>query len=195
MSGTGGLEGCFSWGWQGMFALWTIRTEQQLAWSDSDEAVHIWIQQLSPACPVLEHMGSLHPDGQRDRLYTKCGLIQVVTECFYAAIWPLVMILHVSSCKWGLGVSAPGFYSCDLKCVSVCAFKILLLSCSLLQNSQTTLFAIDRHSGVLRIKSGETLDYEKTKTHFITVFAKVLNMSKTFWSRFRWLYLQNIAEI
>lgn len=86
MSGTGGLEGCFSWGWQGMFALWTIRTEQQLAWSDSDEAVHIWIQQLSPACPVLEHMGSLHPDGQRDRLYTKCGLIQVVTECFYAAI-------------------------------------------------------------------------------------------------------------
>ncbi|TMS04352.1 Cadherin-related family member 1 [Larimichthys crocea] len=41
-----------------------------------------------------------------------------------------------------------------------------------LQNSQTTLFAIDRHSGVLRIKSGETLDYEKTKTHFITVFAK-----------------------
>ncbi|KAG8000140.1 Cadherin-related family member 1 [Nibea albiflora] len=41
-----------------------------------------------------------------------------------------------------------------------------------LQNPQTTLFAIDRHSGVLRIRSGETLDYEKTKTHFVTVFAK-----------------------
>ncbi|XP_071336625.1 cadherin-related family member 1a isoform X2 [Trachinotus anak] len=41
-----------------------------------------------------------------------------------------------------------------------------------LQNGQSTLFAIDRHSGVLRIKSGETLDYEKTKTHFVTVIAK-----------------------
>uniref|UniRef100_A0A665W755 Photoreceptor cadherin n=1 Tax=Echeneis naucrates TaxID=173247 RepID=A0A665W755_ECHNA len=37
---------------------------------------------------------------------------------------------------------------------------------------QSTLFAIDRHSGVLRIKSGEMLDYEKTKTHFVTVIAK-----------------------
>ncbi|XP_051282980.1 cadherin-related family member 1 isoform X1 [Dicentrarchus labrax] len=41
-----------------------------------------------------------------------------------------------------------------------------------LQNPQSTLFAIDRHSGVLRIKSGEMLDYEKTKTLFITVIAK-----------------------
>uniref|UniRef100_A0A7N8WIC4 Photoreceptor cadherin n=1 Tax=Mastacembelus armatus TaxID=205130 RepID=A0A7N8WIC4_9TELE len=41
-----------------------------------------------------------------------------------------------------------------------------------LQNSQATPFAIDRHSGVLRIKSGEMLDYEKTKTHFVTVIAK-----------------------
>ncbi|XP_023149724.2 cadherin-related family member 1 isoform X1 [Amphiprion ocellaris] len=41
-----------------------------------------------------------------------------------------------------------------------------------LQNPQSSLFAIDRHSGVLRIKSGEMLDYEKTKTHFVTVIAK-----------------------
>uniref|UniRef100_A0A665W744 Cadherin-related family member 1 n=1 Tax=Echeneis naucrates TaxID=173247 RepID=A0A665W744_ECHNA len=41
-----------------------------------------------------------------------------------------------------------------------------------IQNGQSTLFAIDRHSGVLRIKSGEMLDYEKTKTHFVTVIAK-----------------------
>uniref|UniRef100_A0A3B4ZX89 Cadherin-related family member 1 n=1 Tax=Stegastes partitus TaxID=144197 RepID=A0A3B4ZX89_9TELE len=41
-----------------------------------------------------------------------------------------------------------------------------------LQNPQSTLFAVDRHSGVLRIKSGEMLDYEKTKTHFVTVIAK-----------------------
>ncbi|XP_075339229.1 cadherin-related family member 1a [Odontesthes bonariensis] len=41
-----------------------------------------------------------------------------------------------------------------------------------LQASQPNLFAIDRHSGVLRIKSGEMLDYEKTKTHFVTVIAK-----------------------
>lgn len=63
-------------------------------------------------------------------------------------------------------------------CVSLCAFKILLLSCFLLQNAQSTLFAIDRHSGVLRIKSGEMLDYEKTKTHFVTVIAKVLGASE-----------------
>uniref|UniRef100_A0A4W6E9G4 Cadherin-related family member 1 n=1 Tax=Lates calcarifer TaxID=8187 RepID=A0A4W6E9G4_LATCA len=41
-----------------------------------------------------------------------------------------------------------------------------------LQNPQSTLFTIDRHSGVLRIKSGGMLDYEKTKTHFVTVIAK-----------------------
>uniref|UniRef100_A0A3Q4N2X0 Cadherin-related family member 1 n=1 Tax=Neolamprologus brichardi TaxID=32507 RepID=A0A3Q4N2X0_NEOBR len=37
---------------------------------------------------------------------------------------------------------------------------------------QSTLFAIDRHSGVLRIKSGEMLDYEKARTHFVIVIAK-----------------------
>uniref|UniRef100_A0A8C2HDZ8 Photoreceptor cadherin n=1 Tax=Cyprinus carpio TaxID=7962 RepID=A0A8C2HDZ8_CYPCA len=36
----------------------------------------------------------------------------------------------------------------------------------------STKFAIDHHSGVLRIKPGETLDYEKSRTHFITVVAK-----------------------
>ncbi|XP_035027697.1 cadherin-related family member 1 isoform X1 [Hippoglossus stenolepis] len=41
-----------------------------------------------------------------------------------------------------------------------------------LQNPPSTLFSIDRHSGVLRIRSGEMLDYEKTKTHFVTVIAK-----------------------
>uniref|UniRef100_UPI0037E9332B cadherin-related family member 1a n=1 Tax=Semicossyphus pulcher TaxID=241346 RepID=UPI0037E9332B len=41
-----------------------------------------------------------------------------------------------------------------------------------LQNPQSSLFTIDRHSGVLRIRSGEMLDYEKTKTHFVTVIAK-----------------------
>lgn len=89
-----------------------------------------------------------------------------------------IMISHVSGCKWGLGVSATGFYSRDLICVSACAFKTLLLFCFLLQNPQSTLFTIDRHSGVLRIKSGGMLDYEKTKTHFVTVIAKVINISK-----------------
>ncbi|KAM3862985.1 cadherin-related family member 1a [Diretmus argenteus] len=41
-----------------------------------------------------------------------------------------------------------------------------------LQNSQSGLFTIDRHSGVLRIKPGEKLDYETSKTHFVTVIAK-----------------------
>ncbi|KAM4600010.1 cadherin-related family member 1a [Fundulus diaphanus] len=41
-----------------------------------------------------------------------------------------------------------------------------------LQTPQSSLFAIDINSGVLRIKSGQTLDYEKTKTHFVTIAAK-----------------------
>ncbi|XP_073775607.1 cadherin-related family member 1a isoform X1 [Danio rerio] len=42
-----------------------------------------------------------------------------------------------------------------------------------LQSSeQSPKFAIDHHSGVLRIKPGESLDYEKSRTHFITVVAK-----------------------
>ncbi|XP_061766024.1 cadherin-related family member 1 isoform X2 [Nerophis ophidion] len=41
-----------------------------------------------------------------------------------------------------------------------------------LLNAHSSLFAIDRHSGVIRIKPEETLDYEKTKTHFVTVIAK-----------------------
>ncbi|XP_057704982.1 cadherin-related family member 1 isoform X2 [Corythoichthys intestinalis] len=41
-----------------------------------------------------------------------------------------------------------------------------------LMNPQSSLFAIDRHSGVIRIKLEETLDYEKTKTHFVVVIAK-----------------------
>uniref|UniRef100_A0A8C7DIJ4 Photoreceptor cadherin n=1 Tax=Oncorhynchus kisutch TaxID=8019 RepID=A0A8C7DIJ4_ONCKI len=39
-------------------------------------------------------------------------------------------------------------------------------------NGQSSKFAIDRHSGVLRIKPGEMLDYERSTTHFITVVAK-----------------------
>uniref|UniRef100_A0A8B9K6V0 Cadherin-related family member 1 n=1 Tax=Astyanax mexicanus TaxID=7994 RepID=A0A8B9K6V0_ASTMX len=35
-----------------------------------------------------------------------------------------------------------------------------------------TKFTIDGHSGVLRIKPGEFLDYETSKTHFVTVVAK-----------------------
>uniref|UniRef100_A0A8C1AVH8 Cadherin-related family member 1a n=1 Tax=Cyprinus carpio carpio TaxID=630221 RepID=A0A8C1AVH8_CYPCA len=42
-----------------------------------------------------------------------------------------------------------------------------------LQSSEpSTKFAIDHHSGVLWIKPGETLDYEKSHTYFITVVAK-----------------------
>uniref|UniRef100_A0A3B3VBT1 Photoreceptor cadherin n=1 Tax=Poecilia latipinna TaxID=48699 RepID=A0A3B3VBT1_9TELE len=41
-----------------------------------------------------------------------------------------------------------------------------------LQSPHSSLFAIDINSGVLRIKSGQMLDYEKTKTHFVTIIAK-----------------------
>ncbi|KAL3051609.1 hypothetical protein OYC64_001781 [Pagothenia borchgrevinki] len=41
-----------------------------------------------------------------------------------------------------------------------------------LQSSAVAKFTIDGHSGVLRVKPGETLDYESTPTHFVTVVAK-----------------------
>ncbi|MBN3272664.1 CDHR1 protein, partial [Polyodon spathula] len=41
-----------------------------------------------------------------------------------------------------------------------------------LHNTHNTKFDIDRHSGVLRIKPGAALDYEKSRMHFITVVAK-----------------------
>ncbi|XP_007420869.1 cadherin-related family member 1 isoform X1 [Python bivittatus] len=41
-----------------------------------------------------------------------------------------------------------------------------------LQNIHTNKFTIDRHSGVLRIKTGITLDYEKARTFFVTAVAK-----------------------
>uniref|UniRef100_A0A8C8M2M3 Cadherin domain-containing protein n=1 Tax=Oncorhynchus tshawytscha TaxID=74940 RepID=A0A8C8M2M3_ONCTS len=40
------------------------------------------------------------------------------------------------------------------------------------QGTTTTRFTMDGHSGVLRIKPGETLDYETTATHFVIVVAK-----------------------
>ncbi|XP_037347229.1 cadherin-related family member 1-like, partial [Talpa occidentalis] len=39
-------------------------------------------------------------------------------------------------------------------------------------NPHSTKFAMDRHSGVLRLRAGTTLDYEKARAHFITVVAK-----------------------
>lgn len=36
-----------------------------------------------------------------------------------------------------------------------------------------TKFALDHHSGVLRLRAGATLDYEKARAHFVTVVAKV----------------------
>ncbi|KPP74746.1 cadherin-related family member 1-like [Scleropages formosus] len=41
-----------------------------------------------------------------------------------------------------------------------------------LQVNPMNKFAIDGHSGVLRIKAGEALDYETTRTFFVTVAAK-----------------------
>ncbi|CAJ1080272.1 cadherin-related family member 1 [Xyrichtys novacula] len=41
-----------------------------------------------------------------------------------------------------------------------------------LQTSSVGKFTIDGHSGVFRVKPGETLDYETTPTHFVTVVAK-----------------------
>ncbi|XP_006901085.1 PREDICTED: cadherin-related family member 1 [Elephantulus edwardii] len=41
-----------------------------------------------------------------------------------------------------------------------------------LQNPHSTMFAMDRQSGVLRLQPGTTLDYEKAQTHLVTVVAK-----------------------
>ncbi|KAM3913469.1 cadherin-related family member 1 isoform 2-T2 [Leptodactylus fuscus] len=42
----------------------------------------------------------------------------------------------------------------------------------LVQDSHSSKFTVDRHSGVLRIKPGVSLDFEKSRTHFVTVLAK-----------------------
>lgn len=44
---------------------------------------------------------------------------------------------------------------------------------SLSQNVQASRFSMDRHSGVLRLGAGTTLDYEKARAHFVIVVAKV----------------------
>ncbi|XP_058155379.1 cadherin-related family member 1 isoform X2 [Dasypus novemcinctus] len=41
-----------------------------------------------------------------------------------------------------------------------------------LQNLRSTKFAVDRHSGVLWLRAGAALDYEKARAHFVTVVAK-----------------------
>ncbi|XP_021059229.1 cadherin-related family member 1 [Mus pahari] len=41
-----------------------------------------------------------------------------------------------------------------------------------LQNLHSSKFSVDRHSGVLRLQAGATLDYEKSRAHYITVVAK-----------------------
>uniref|UniRef100_H3CBH9 Cadherin-related family member 1 n=1 Tax=Tetraodon nigroviridis TaxID=99883 RepID=H3CBH9_TETNG len=47
--------------------------------------------------------------------------------------------------------------------------QVVVIRC---QTSPFSKFTIDGHSGILRIKPGETLDYETTPTHFVTVVAK-----------------------
>uniref|UniRef100_A0A670I9R9 Cadherin-related family member 1 n=1 Tax=Podarcis muralis TaxID=64176 RepID=A0A670I9R9_PODMU len=49
---------------------------------------------------------------------------------------------------------------------------VVSISDGLSMNIHTNKFTIDRHSGVLRIKTGITLDYEKSRTYFVTVVAK-----------------------
>uniref|UniRef100_A0A8B9INV6 Cadherin-related family member 1 n=1 Tax=Anser cygnoides TaxID=8845 RepID=A0A8B9INV6_ANSCY len=49
---------------------------------------------------------------------------------------------------------------------------IVSISDGLSTNIHANKFTIDRHSGVLRIKTGVTLDYEKSRTHFVVVVAK-----------------------
>ncbi|XP_041427093.1 cadherin-related family member 1 isoform X2 [Xenopus laevis] len=42
----------------------------------------------------------------------------------------------------------------------------------IIQEMHGSKFTIDRHSGVLRIKAGASLDFEKSRTHFVSVLAK-----------------------
>ncbi|XP_029057027.1 cadherin-related family member 1 isoform X2 [Monodon monoceros] len=41
-----------------------------------------------------------------------------------------------------------------------------------LKNPHSTQFSVDRHSGILHLQAGATLDYEKAPAHFIAVVAK-----------------------
>ncbi|KAE8591353.1 hypothetical protein XENTR_v10018418 [Xenopus tropicalis] len=42
----------------------------------------------------------------------------------------------------------------------------------IIQEMHSSKFTIDRHSGVLRLKAGMSLDFEKSRTHFVSVLAK-----------------------
>lgn len=78
---------------------------------------HIWTQQLSPTCTVVEHMGSLHPDGHWDRLRKIYGLIQ--------PYWAFSLMPRsiCCACQWletGQGIRT------GLLCVSTCSKCVLL---------------------------------------------------------------------
>lgn len=69
-----GVRACMCvsvYGWGGLLAVCVSLhfglLGPKTSWSEvtmSSQAEHIWTQQCSPACPILEHMGSLHPDGR-----------------------------------------------------------------------------------------------------------------------------------
>ena len=48
---------------------------------------------------------------------------------------------------------------------------------------------MDRHSGVLRLRAGATLDYEKAQAHFVTVVAKVTGRTRE-----HLVFLQPLSE-
>uniref|UniRef100_A0A8B9YXP3 Cadherin-related family member 1 n=1 Tax=Bos mutus grunniens TaxID=30521 RepID=A0A8B9YXP3_BOSMU len=49
---------------------------------------------------------------------------------------------------------------------------IISISDGLNLNPHPTEFSVDRHSGVLRLRAGAILDFEKARAHFVTVVAK-----------------------
>ncbi len=59
------------------------------------------------------------------------------------------------------------------RCACHLGFVYIFQKTRLHQSTSSTKFTIDGHSGVLRIRPGESLDYELSRTHFVTVLAKV----------------------
>lgn len=129
------------------------------------QSVHIWLYQHYTVCYVYNHM----------RFSTfKSTDTEMLDNSISCGEFLLFFHLSTSTCV----IVSKGFQlqACVTRSQS-CFFFLLF---PLLQSPHSSLFAIDINSGVLRIKSGQMLDYEKTKTHFVTVIAKVQVLSRIF---------------
>ncbi len=91
----------------------------------------------------------------------------------YQQSWPIVQISAVQCVLFAILEFYVIFWNRLLPDVLVIRALCIFQETRLHQSTSSTKFTIDGHSGVLRIRPGESLDYELSRTHFVTVLAKV----------------------